>query len=290
MDADVLTTRLVRSKAPPPTAKQLEMLLALCKVYEDAGVLSGDPLPALHRVCPHAGECWKGVEGKRAHGVGAFDADSEKGCMLLPWVGPAYRPGGVAVLGMNLRYAGGDWELAMEHRIAVEPGCGQEAKLRSQGGRAHRSYWSKGTMRDVAAVLRSTRGAPLLDTKDPNELADALLASARLQAVKCSPIGGRSSPEPAMSERCPQQFLRAELGVLKPSVLLAYGGPAHGAVHQAGNVTINEKITRFRRGTLALSGGTSIDVLLLTHPAHGGWHQAHRELVVSLTTRPIPPT
>ncbi len=275
------------------------MLLALCKVYEDAGVLSGDPLPTLHQVCSQASECWKGVESdKRAHGVGAFDAGSEKGCMFLPWVGPAYHPGGVAVLGMNLRYAGGDWELAMEHRIAVEPGCGQEAKLRSQGGRAHRSYWSKGTMRDVAAVLRSARSASAIDTKDPNELADALLASARLQAVKCSPIGGRSSPEPAMSERCPRLFLRAELAVLRPSVLLAYGGPAHAAVHQVGTVTVDEKATRtsakgtslltFRRGTLVLPGGASILVFLLTHPAHGGWHQAHRELVASLTTRPIP--
>lgn len=248
-------------------------------------MLGGTSLAPLHSVCPSATACWERIaEEKRPHGVGQFDPASQKGCMILPWVGPRYRRGGVAVLGMNLRYAGADWEFAMEYRIVGDPKWGQEPALRA-GKRAHGSYWSTGTMRDVAAVHRSWRGEPNVDTRTPSDLADALLESVRVQAVKCSPIGGRSTPEPAMSSNCPPRFLRKELGVLRPSALLAYGGPAHGALHHLGELSVDEHTEGFRRGTMKTDGGC-FEVFLLTHPAHGGWHAAHRALVKSLTSRP----
>jgi len=285
VDAAELTTRIVQSKAQPPKGEQLELLLELTARYGEMGILDGQVLPALHTVCPAAQECWSRIpSSKRPSGIGQFDARSEKGCMFLPWAGPRYRRGGVCVLGMNLRYAGEDWEFAMEHRIALDPSGGQEQSLRV-GRRAHRSYWSRGTMRDAAAVLRSWRGEAHLETQEPSELVDALLSTARVQAVKCSPIEGRSSPEPAMSRNCPPRYLRMEVDVLRPAVMLSYGGPAHGALRELGELAVEEDVRGFRRGTMRHAGG-AFTVFLLTHPAHGGWHAAHHALVVSLVARP----
>lgn len=280
-----MVRRIVQSKGAPPSGEQLELLVNLSRLYDEMGILGEGPLPALHRTCPQAAECWARIaSNERPAGVGQFDAGSEKGCIFLPWVGPAYRRGGVCVLGMNLRYGGADWEFAMEHRIALDPKWGQEQALRA-GRRAHGSYWATRTMRDVAAVIRSSRGETELDTRAPSELADALLCSVRVQAVKCSPIGGRSSPEPAMNRSCPPRYLRREIDVLQPAALLAYGGPAHAALAELGEVSIEESVDRFCRGVMKHPGGT-VAVFLLTHPAHGGWHKAHRALVASLTTRP----
>lgn len=287
VDAQELKSRLARSMAPPPTEEQLALLSELVAVYAESGVLRGTALDPLHSLCPSAEDCWARIpKAERPCGVGRFDAESKKGCMILPWVGPRYRRGGVAVLGMNLRYAGADWEFAMEYRIVGDPKFGQEVSLRA-GKRAHGSYWATGTMRDVAAVLRSRRRESKVETRAPGELANALLESARVQAVKCSPIGGRSTPEPAMSTNCPQLFLRKELAMLCPSVLLAYGRSVHGALSHLGELRITERAGSFQRGTLDVEGGR-VEVFLLTHPAHGGWHAAHRALVESLTSHAAP--
>jgi len=69
-------------------------------------------------------------------------------------------------------------------------------------------------------------------------------------------------------------------------VLLAYGGAAHGALAELGAVSIDESRPRFRRGTITLAE-RNCAVFLLTHPAHGGWHAAHRALVASLNAQPV---
>lgn len=285
MDAEQLVARIRLSRAPAPEGAQLDLLVRLARLYAELGVLEGEPTPALHRTCPSAAACWSGRGNAQPQGVSSFDVASENGCMFLPWVGPRYRQGGVVVLGMNLRNSeGGDWEFGLEHRIARDPAWGQEVGLRA-GHKAHGSNWSKGTMRDVAAVRRSWTGESGLDTRDGAELADALLSSARLQAIKCSPVGGRSSPTPAMAKNCPSRFLAHELGVLRPSVVLAYGAPAHAALAATGRVEVRATVSGFRRAHL-VRGESAITAFLMTHPAHGRWHKAHGALIESLKRDP----
>ncbi len=281
MDSQDLIQRIVRSSAPAPERAQLELLVALTTLYRDMGLVPSGTLPALHRACPLASRCWSRCSPSEfPTGVGRIDPASEKGCIVLPWVGPMYRAGGVCVLGMNLRFGGEDWEFAMDHRIARDANGGQESRLRA-GKRAHGSYWATGTMRDVAALTRSGRGDSPLEPANRDELGDALLSVARLQAVKCSPVGGRSSPKPEMLSHCPSAFLARELAVLRPGALLAYGRPAEGALRSVGQLSLRPAVDGFRRGTL-IHGAEKQEVFLLTHPAHPGWHRAHGALLASL--------
>jgi len=285
MDAEQLVARIRLSRAPAPEGAQLDLLVRLARLYAELGVLEGEPTPALHRVCSSAAACWSG-RADAPQGVSRFDVASENGCMFLPWVGPRYRQGGVVVVGMNLRNGpGGDWEFGLEHRIARDPAWGQEVGLRA-GRKPHGSNWSKGTMRDVAAVRRSWTGESALDTRDGAELADALLSSARLQAIKCSPVGGRSSPTGTMVKDCPSRFLTRELDVVRPSVILAYGGPAHAALAATGRVEVRATVRGFRRAHL-VRGDSAITTFLMTHPAHGGWYGAHAALIESLKCDPV---
>src|SRR5437763_1350960 len=98
MDANELKGRLRLSSAHADDPEQLELLLELAAAYRTQGVLSGSPLPALHRVCASASDCWRGVPTHdRPSGTGQFDTASEKGCIVLPWVGPRYRRGGTVI-------------------------------------------------------------------------------------------------------------------------------------------------------------------------------------------------
>lgn len=289
MDERELVTRIARANAAAPRdLEQVRLLMELAAVYQSAGFLPDGQLPSLERVCPHSASCWRAVpEEQRPTGTDKLDPASSKGCIVLPWVGPLYRPGGVCVLGMNLRYNRGPWKFGTEHEIATNSESGQLVRLRA-GKRSHGSNWAYATMTDVAAVLRSRRGDAREDRPGREERAQALLESARLQAVKCSPSGGRSSPTGEMNRNCPPQFLKKELEVLRPSALLAYGRPTHGALFELGGLVVEEDVAAsgFRRAALRV-GVDGISVFLMTHPASAGWHRSRRELVASLKRRPV---
>lgn len=289
MDITEVSNRIVASKGVEPVGAQRELLRELTEFYGELGLLDGELIPSLTRACSAAGECWKKVaENERPQRVpSTFDARSENGCIFLPWVGPSYQRGGICVVGTNIRRkdARPQWEYAFEHRIALDPKWGQVPELR-RGRNPHKSRWARHSMRDVVAVQRSMRGESELKHRDHDELAEAMLSSARVQAVKCSPLGGLGTPTPTMSEQCPRRYLQRELDILRPSVLLVYGTLARWGVARLGKVAIEEQEHRFRRGTIQLAGFRS-EVFFLTHPAHGGWHPAHRALVASLEKRPI---
>lgn len=285
-DGAEINERLLASGVPAASGTQLLLLQELAQSYRHLGVLGALPLPPLPASCADARICWKRVPSAQPPpGAGRFDPASTKGCIYLPWVGPNYRPGGTCTVGMNLRYAGGDWEFGVEHRIARDSDHGQEVSLRA-GRRAHGSPWATSTMRDVVAVQQSLLGREPVDERRPNALADAVLSSARIQAVKCSPVGGRSTPTPEMNERCPPKFLRAELRVLRPRVLLAYGRPVLEALGNLAKIDPLETGRRFRRARLRFDD-MEVTVFFMTHPAHGGWHVAHRELLASLQATPV---
>lgn len=190
---------------PRPAGHAAELVPLLLAQYAARGAVVGATLPALHRACDCAAGCWQGLEpGAKAPARDPDDhAPGEKGSIFLPWIGPGYREGGICVVGMNLRYRGLGWALGVEYEIAADPKHGQEQALRA-GRRAHGSAWSTFTMRDVLVVRRARGEIPMdVSERDGDALADCLMVSARLQAVKCSPIGGRGGPSRAMTTNCP---------------------------------------------------------------------------------------
>jgi hypothetical protein len=146
-------------------------------------------------------------------------------------------------------------------------------------------------MRDAALVLRSITGRSLDEPTTGAERAETLERTARVQTVKCSPGLGRGTPLRRMAINCPPRYLRHELDVLRPGVLLVYGRVPAAAMRQlADNVHgIQRPGKRFRRMSLRFDRWTCT-AFMLTHPAHGGWHPDHALLRVSLTQQPIAAT
>lgn len=119
------------------------------------------------------------------------------------------------------------------------------------------------------------------------ELAQAIEATARVQTVKCSPGRGRGTPLPRMPLNCPPRFLRQELDVLRPGVLLVYGRVPGVAIRRLGcEHDVERPGRRFRRMGLRFDGW-SCTAFVLTHPAHGGWTRDHGLLRASLADGPI---
>jgi len=168
----------------PVGDSRVERLLALSGIYRTEGVLVGGTALPLWDACPSAAPCWAPFPDTWRPGR---DPDDEQtGGMILPWVGEHYAPGGVVILGINLKNASG---LYIEYKIARE----QRRELLAGRERIHNSVWAYRSLRSAAAVMRSMAGREDLDVADPRQLATVLDTIARVQAVKCSAKDGRRS-------------------------------------------------------------------------------------------------
>ena len=240
---------------------------------------------SLAECCPSADTCWGTL--RRPTGQSRRDPGLANGSIFKPWVGPDYRPGGVCVVGLNLRIGpddsqGTDW--TSEEEIAA----GQRRSLLEGRKRKWGSLWAYATMRGVVSVLRSAGGLDAAADSSWTELAEGLDRSARVQAVKCSPPDAdRGAPTPTMRQACPTFLLENELAVLRPGVVLTYGQPAMHAVRRLGtNLEIERQPPRFRRISMTL-GDRPVTLFALTHPAHSGWPKDQWLLETSLATRPL---
>ena len=291
MRADDIADRIERGGARRPAGRQLELLEEVLAIYERDGLLAGRRPDALWRCCPNRDACWSSEQLQHRPGVSDADPDSEKGCIFAPWIGPAYEPGGVCVVAVNLRYDGGDWDLAVEHRVATGA-WGQEEMLRAGRRRAHHSPFAWRSLTGAAAILRSGEGRTPVEAEGGDELAQTLLRTARLQSVKCSPNDHRRSQRSrAMRELCPPRFLRSEIEILEPGVLLAFGGEARSALERSGEVVYREQERGFLRGSYR-GVDHQAEVFVLAHPAARGatWQRSQRALLASLVRRRSQPT
>jgi hypothetical protein len=204
-----------------------------------------------------------------------------------PWIGAGYRPGGVCVVGLNLRIGTGKgtyWEI--ERKVAGD----QHRSLVAGRGRSKGSRWASATMRDAALVLRSLACRSVEVPTDSAELAKTLEQIARVQTVKCSPGQGRGTPLTPMPINCPPRYLRHEPDLLRPGVLLVYGAIPAAAIRRLGSEhDVDRPGKRFRRMGLDF-GGWACTAFMLTHPAHGDWSLDHALLRESLAASPIAET
>ena len=204
-------------------AAQRETFHELAGVYREAGVVRADGFaPALVDCCPHCEACWSGCEDRVSRGANVHNLPGQDGAIFFPWLGLNYRPGGVCVVGWNLNNRGDDWfPLTEEHVIA--------RASRSELEKGRRKVWgSLFAYRSVSAAAcahDSLHGVEPIVNRRAADVAGYVDAIARAQAVKCAPLGARSNPSPAMNDNCPPTFLRAELQILKPRVLVVFGAP-----------------------------------------------------------------
>jgi hypothetical protein len=202
----------------PPTEHQLALLASIRALHRANGLL--DPWGSPRDQCLSGGECWRECSPA---------SHEHQGGVPLPYVGPDYTPGGVAVVGINLNDASDP---------LIEFDVTEQALARFRGDRAAtpgaQSKFSRYSARSAHALITAQAGRAVADTQDGPTLVDAVRATARFQLVKCSPLGGRSKPTTAMESRCPDLYVQHELDLLKPGFLLAFGRSVHSALAQVG--------------------------------------------------------
>jgi hypothetical protein len=264
----------------PIQGVRLELLCELASIYKDEGVLvDGGALP-LWSDCACSPSCWARIPEDWRPG---YDAeDPWNGEIFLPWLGEHYEPHGVAVLGINLRNASG---LYVEYEIAYR----QLDSLENGRERLDHSPWAYRSIRSAAALLRSLARETELDEEDPTKLVGVLDSIARLQSVKCSPKdGGRSARPAAMGRNCPPRYLRRELGVLRPSVLISFGLDAWYAMEAIGTIDESVEGPNFSRSTVTVDD-LSFEMFWLNHPSapEGYWVTSHGALLEELRKHPL---
>jgi hypothetical protein len=249
-----------------PNDEQARLLVRLLNVYDDKD-LFGDGCPApLCQICRNAHKCWADAEeGERREPPRPYGEDDEDGSVMLPWVGRAYDPGGVVVVGINpnIDKTKKEWsELFSEHSITWNRGIPiLRAGLKRDGG----SAFGYRALRWAAALLDDLDGKPPRRRR-PKGLIDVVHRIARVQAIKCVPRRKRSEPYEAMWEHCPSMLLAGELDVLKPSRLLVLGNRPYDAIADVGTFAETSSRSLIKRGVVQRSGWCA-EVYGMTHPA-----------------------
>ena len=227
--------------------------------------------------CPHAEACWRRDHGTRPEPMSA----------RIPYVGPDYPDHRIAVIAINSRDSGhAEDEVKATANVIQSLNAGH----REYGYRSYFHY----RVASVVHAVKSATSQSLEARPDPRTVSGSLLASARLQAVQCSPEStSRRTPTGAMVRNCPEFLLRGQLEILAPRVLLLFGAAAHQAIeHPPFDV---EWITSwqgsgrcFSRGQTTFAG-QAMTILAFHHPSAAGWTRSWQTCLDELRSRPLSP-
>ena len=273
-----------------PAGPQLTLLTELAALYQQLGVLDADrePVP-LAGCCPQRHACWAGAHGRCSQGAAPLGYGAD-GSVFLPYVGADYRRAGVCMIAWNVHHDGSEWYGLAEELVIAE---GSRDLLASGARRTHGSHFAYRSLSAGVAVDGSLRGLPPQAAPAPERVASDMSRLARLQAVKCSPLGERSNPADTMSQECPAMFLPGELAVLQPAAVVVFGHdalwPTLGALTAAHGTPIS-----WRRGFHEGFGRAwheapwgELEIFALWHPSYRPWPRAQERLIRSLSRSPL---
>ena len=209
----------------------LTLQATLLNLYRAKGVVSldGNALP-LHAHCSNAIGCWRGCERRIPSG-----AQSQ---LSLPWIGPRYCQARLLAIGENLYEAGGLHKLEELVRAARQE-LSEVTRMRVRFGSQWKTYRGSLVWHHVGAyaatILRSRGVEPFASMSwKPGEGVPrtATIAAydfiAYTNHVKCSPNGDFSRPSQVMWDTCGRHFLRNELEILEPDMVLVLGSANNG--------------------------------------------------------------
>ncbi len=264
------------SRGMRTTAAQLKLLGRVASSWIELELLPSGKNRSLWKCCPNASECWDSLGPERK-------PPKRRGGITLPWVGPHYPQSRVTLMGLNLVRSGG---LLDEINITSDT-INSFRQGRSSVWHGSRTFQHRSAGM-LAAVLAAIDGDDIPEELPPvEELEAALLRTARIQAIKCSPWGdGASKPSSAMKRNCLPSFMPAEISVLKPSVVLVAHSEARGRLwYAAGKPKWDDK-PGLTVGKAELEGH-EFTVLGVTHPSDRGghWNQSWKRLIDYLQQR-----
>ena len=244
-----------------PRGTPAKLLLRLSRLYARHGLIDVEHPKPLCQLCVNRDPCWESAPDARREGA---DGD---GSLCLPWIGPGYQPGGVAIVGVNPNISYEEQtDLTSEYWISYD----QHVRYLAAGYSRTPSRFAYGAYRSAAALLDAAAGRPITD-RDPDQLPDSVLQTARLQAVKCVPKRRNSNPTDGMWERCPPMLLASELDILRPGRILVTGAAPRvwGLEMIDGYRVVPCRATDLWRGALARAGYEA-QVYGVIHPSHIG--------------------
>jgi uracil DNA glycosylase superfamily protein len=285
-----IANRLSRTPVPPTSNENLAQreriafLSPISRLYEQNEVLLDGRAPSLHDCCPDRAACWAKDRDRVPTGghVEGGHAAGGNGSIFWPWIGSDYRRGGLCIVGWNLRHEGSWWAPLVEEYVIT-------ARVREEfeaGRKRHRNGggFGYGAMASAQAILASSANETPEEKPSAQSLIKTLDQVARVQTVKCAPLGNRSHPRREMVRRCPTRFFLKELTVFRPGALLALGVEARDAITQAGGEPEWKTWQQnFQRGTMEIAGHHT-EVFVVPHPggAWALWPDGQRKLVKNL--------
>jgi hypothetical protein len=209
---------------------KIHLLAELTSIYEGAGIVRGDRALALHNACPQRDICWGDLAERARPSTPNVEGNGDAGSISWPWIGQDYRPGGLAILALNLHLRD-EWfaAFALEYAVAAT----QIEQLRLGRRRSHNSLFAYRSLASAHAILQARSGQAPEVSPAPLALAEVLQKIVRLQAVKCSPLDPythNGSPGPGMIEQCAPHYLAKELVRLGPQAILVLGADVEPAV------------------------------------------------------------
>jgi hypothetical protein len=251
-------------------SQEQETLVRAVAEFIDGQIPENGPL---WEICPCAAECWNGCVPPSSMSA------------RLPWIGPEYPNGRVVAVGINSR-DNGIYSDEIEGTVKIID-C-LRAGRRQYGPGSNFHY-------RVAASVHAVLNGPRDDGRmpAPADSAEALLASARLQAVQCAPerANPRRTPTDEMVANCPPFLLAGQLGILRPRTVLMFGSAAHRLLE---SLDLQELVWRERwvdtrcfSRCSALVGNQSMVFLALDHPAYNArWDKSWAAMLESLRKLP----
>lgn len=222
--------------------------------------------------CPCGARCW---------GVRVVRPPSPHHARV-PYVGPRYLERRILIVGMNSRDDG-------EYDVAFR---GMADMLESfRGGRRSWGGLFQYRVARLVYMLAASQDARSVDDEPSlDDLANVLLASARVQAVQCAPgpLESRRSPNREMWKNCPPFVVSEQIRLLEPTVVALLGTKTIRVIQRLKDLKVQwaglwrENHNCFARGRLHPSGRGG-DIFALFHPSYvGGWNRSLAALTRSL--------
>ena len=235
------------------STESLEQLSKCRELLEARGLLATTDL----RVeCSNAADCWRGAE-----------VPCESTAPRLPWVGADYHRTGVLVVAMNAHTHQG----LLDESYCVEQSLAQLALGRQRffGAGGESNSWFHYRAAAIAALFVADALATEPKVPRPEDSGAALLRSARIQAVQCSPSGDkRRAPTRIMMSKCPDHVLWPMVEALKPRTLVVLGRSVRVEVERRFDFKMKELSPLVFAGRIEI-GNRPTRVVALRHPSSG---------------------
>jgi hypothetical protein len=279
------------ARLPVPEPQRLDLLAELQQRHARDGLWPTNGPTALHATCPNRNRCWKKDRDRMPAVAPGYPGPGEYRGIFFPWIGPRYEPGGICLLLVNLNITRPDehwWTPAIEYVISTDV----SDELHTSNDQLFGNPTYRNMLTTAHTVLLSLDGEPV--TPQPPSMQDAAVTldrTARVQSVRCSPVGGASRPPAAMTTTCPPRFAHGELDLLKPGVVVAMGQDAWPPIHtwrQTDVEWVYGDEERYMRDRVRKPWG-EVDIFWLCHPAerHGTWRESQQLLVDNLIRTPL---